>query len=154
MKDLVIGLFFAALGIVVLFMAQDFPSISGLKYGAGLFPSLIGIGLILAGLFLAAGAARQVIKSGAAEGGSLRFARPSLQGLTPLIPCVMVVGYMLLSETVGSTLYLMIAMFILFCLRGTRVLTALLIAIGFSLLISVAFTYLLSVPLPKGPLGI
>ena len=48
----------------------------------------------------------------------------------------------------------MIAMFILFCLRGTRVLTALLIAIGFSLLISVAFTYLLSVPLPKGPLGI
>ena len=59
MKDFTLGLLLLVLGIGVLLTAQDYPAIGDLRYGAGLFPSLIGTGLLAGGLCLAIGAARR-----------------------------------------------------------------------------------------------
>ena len=79
---------------------------------------------------------------------------PWASALAPLVPCGVVVGYIVLSETIGATLCLMLSMLLLFCLRGVRPIPAVLTAAIASLLIRYAFSHLLSVPLPTGPLGI
>ena len=55
---------------------------------------------------------------------------PWASALAPLVPCGVVVGYIVLSETIGATLCLMLSMLLLFCLRGVRPIPALLTAIS------------------------
>ena len=49
---------------------------------------------------------------------------------------------------------MVLIMFVLFCLRGVRLLPALITSVVAALVINYAFTNLLSVPLPQGMLGI
>ncbi len=154
MKDFTLGLLLLMLGIGVLLTAQDYPAIGDLRYGSGLFPSLIGTGLLAGGLCLAIGAARQLLRLASQHGNPDLLTLPWASALAPLVPCAVVVGYIVLSETLGATLCLMLSMLLLFCLRGVRPIPAVLTAVIAGLLIRYAFSHLLSVPLPTGPLGI
>ena len=66
----------------------------------------------------------------------------------------MVVGYIYFSDTLGTLLSMVLIMFVLFCLRGVRLLPALITSVVAALVINYAFTNLLSVPLPQGMLSI
>jgi putative tricarboxylic transport membrane protein len=154
MKDLSLGLVFLALGIGVILASQEFPKVGSLQYGAGLFPILIGTGMAVGGLLLAFGATRQIVREASQNGASSLLPRPSASWLLPFVPCVMVVGYIYFSDTLGALLSMALIMFVLFCLRGVRLLPALITSAVAALVINYAFTNLLSVPLPQGMLGI
>lgn len=154
MKDLSLGLVFLALGVAVILESQQFPTVGTLEYGAGLFPILIGSGMVIGGLLLAIGAARKVVIEARSNGTASLIPHPSMRWLLPFVPCVMVIGYIYFSDTLGSLLSMIIIMFVLFCLRGVRLLPALIISAVAALVINYAFTNLLSVPLPQGVLGI
>jgi len=50
--DAINGLFAIALGLSMILLARDLPSVRHIEYGPGLFPTLVGLGLIGAGLVL------------------------------------------------------------------------------------------------------
>jgi len=150
MKDLILGLLFAALGIAVIVMARSFGTIGGLQYGADLFPTLIGIGMLGGGLVLCVNALRQLASARAAgtPGATLSWPSPAVA-----LPVLIVIGYILLADTLGTTACLALGMFVLFCSRGVRLLPGAALSVVAALLITLAFTRLLAVPLPLGPLG-
>jgi putative tricarboxylic transport membrane protein len=154
MKDLFLGLVFLALGVAVIVASQEFPNVGDLSYGAGLFPSLIGAGMAIGGLFLMIGSGRQVIREASENGAANFLPRPGIGWLLPFVPCVAVIAYIYISDTLGALLSMALIMFVLFCLRGVRLLPALIVSAISALVISYAFTNLLSVPLPQGMLGI
>lgn len=154
MKDLFLGLVFLALGIAVIVASQQFPKVGGLQYGAGLFPVLIGAGMVIGGALLVLGATRQLIREPGPGGLAGRLTRPGAGWLLPFVPCVMVIGYIYFSDILGALVSMVVIMFVLFCLRGVRLLPALMTSVIAALVINYAFTHLLSVPLPQGMLGI
>lgn len=151
MKDLVFGMTFVALGIAVIILAQDFPVVPGMHYGADLFPTLIAIGMIGAGTVLSFTALGQIRQSSVAirlpSGGFLR----STLGLA--LPCLMVVVYILFNETLGAALMMLLIMLVLMVQQGVRILPAVAISVAATTVISLSFGHLLKVPLPVGPLG-
>lgn len=154
MKDLSLGLVFLVLGVGVILASQEFPKVGNLQYGAGLFPILIGAGMAVGGLLLAFGATRQIVREAGQNGAFSLLQRPDASWLLPFVPCAMVVGYIYFSDTLGTLLSMVLIMFVLFCLRGVRLLPALITSVVAALVINYAFTNLLSVPLPQGMLGI
>ncbi|MFP8968434.1 tripartite tricarboxylate transporter TctB family protein [Pokkaliibacter sp. CJK22405] len=147
MKDLLLGLVFTALGITTMVMSRDFQPVSGLQYGANLFPTLIGAGMTIGGILLSISASRQCFASAA---GQTTLDLPSIAAVVPVL---IVVGYILFSDVLGTTLCLAIGMLLLFLTRGVRPLPAIGISVVSALVISFAFTRLLAVPLPSGPLN-
>ena len=154
MKDLSLGLVFLVVGVGVILASQEFPKVGNLQYGAGLFPILIGAGMAVGGLLLAFGATRQIVREAGQNGAFSLLPRPDASWLLPFVPCAMVVGYIYFSDTLGTLLSMVLIMFVLFCLRGVRLLPALITSVVAALVINYAFTNLLSVPLPQGMLGI
>ena len=154
MKDLSLGLVFLVLGVGVILASQEFPKVGNLQYGAGLFPILIGAGMAVGGLLLAFGATRQIVREAGQNGAFSLLPRPDASWLLPFVPCAMVVGYIYFSDTLGTLLSMVLIRFVLFCLRGVRLLPALSTSVVAALVINYAFTNLLSVPLPQGMLSI
>lgn len=150
MKDLAFGLVFIALGITVWVLAQDFPAVPGMQYGANLFPSLIAAGMVIGGALLSVTTLRKMRRASSDNLGSGVFALPH-PGL--LVPCLMVVAYIYLSEVLGATLTMLLIMLILLLLGGVRWLPSLLISAVSTAVISLSFGHMLKVPLPSGPFG-
>lgn len=150
MKDLVFGVTFIALGALVIILAQDFPSVPGMQYGADLFPTLIAIGMIGAGAVLSFNAFGQ-IRQGA---GGTRLPSGLLRSsLGAMLPAVMVGAYIGLNEILGSALTMLLIMLVLLIQQGVRIVPASAISLTATAVISLAFSHLLKVPLPIGPLG-
>lgn len=154
MKDISLGLIFMALGIAVILASQQFPKVGTLQYGAGLFPILIGSGMVIGGLLLVISVCRHVASEARNCGAASLIPRPNRGWLLPFVPCAMVIGYIYFSDMLGALLSMALIMFGLFCLRGVRLLPALITSLVAALVISYAFSNLLSVPLPQGMLGI
>ncbi|HBX56310.1 tripartite tricarboxylate transporter TctB family protein [Pseudomonas sp. UBA2684] len=150
MKDLVFGMTFVALGIAVIILAQDFPAVPGMQYGADLFPTLIAIGMIGAGSVLSFTALGQIRQSSVAIRLPSGFLRSTL-GVA--LPCLMVVVYILFNETLGAALTMLLIMLVLLVQQGVRILPAVAISVAATAVISLSFGHLLKVPLPVGPLG-
>jgi putative tricarboxylic transport membrane protein len=150
MKDLIFGLVFIALGITVWVLASDFPAVPGMHYGANLFPSIIATGMIVGGALLSTLTLRKMRQASTNEGGGSGFALPSA-GL--LVPCLMVVAYIYLSEVLGAALSMLLIMLVLLFQGGVRWLPALLISSISTAVISLSFGHMLKVPLPIGPFG-
>lgn len=150
MKDLVFGLVFIALGITVWVLAQDFPAVPGMQYGANLFPSLIAAGMVIGGALLSVTTLRKMRRASSDNLGSGVFALPH-PGL--LVPCLMVVAYIYLSEVLGAALTMLLIMLILLLQGGVRWLPSLLISAVSTAVISLSFGHMLKVPLPSGPFG-
>src|SRR5450631_3625938 len=61
-KDFWSGIMLIAIGAVAVFMARDYPFGTALRMGAGFFPVVLGVVLVLFGLFFAARGLRSVDK--------------------------------------------------------------------------------------------
>lgn len=151
MKDLILGLVFAALGVTVIVIARSFDAIGGMQYGADLFPTLIGFGMVGGGIWLGATSVRQMIRMRATSQAAVPIEFPSL---AVVLPVLVVVGYIFLVDLLGTAATLALGMFVLFRVRGVKTLLSAAVAVAAAVLITLAFTRLLSVPLPLGPLGI
>ncbi|VFB18335.1 tripartite tricarboxylate transporter TctB family protein [Pseudomonas fragi] len=150
MKDLIFGMTFIVVGIAVIILARDFPVVPGMQYGADLFPTLIAIGMLGGGVILSVSALVKLRQNGVAMSLPADWLRSSV-GV--LLPCLMVVAYILLSETFGSALVMWAIMLVLLLQQGVRYVPALAISVIASAVISLSFGHLLKVPLPTGPLG-
>jgi putative tricarboxylic transport membrane protein len=147
--DLVAGLLATALGAAVVLHVRTFPELPDGQPGPALFPGIVGGLLVLFGLALVVRSARGRGRpaadpdAGVTTGGRLRA----------LAVLGLVVGYLLLAETLGFTVTMGVLLFLLMWLLGARPWVAALAAaatVGFVLLV---FGELLFVPLPSGPLG-
>jgi putative tricarboxylic transport membrane protein len=148
--DLVGGLLAAALGAAVVLHVRTFPGLPDGQPGPALFPGIIGGLLVLFGLVLVARAVRARDEP-AADPDAGVTARGWLRALAVL---GLVVGYLLLAETLGFVLTMGVLLFLLMWLLGARPLVAVLAAAATTGFIFAVFEELLLVPLPQGFLGL
>lgn len=147
--DLVGGLLAAVLGAAVVLHVQTFPELPDGQPGPALFPGLVGGLLVLFGLVLVV---RAVLARG--EPAADPDAGVTVQGrLRALAVLGLVIGYLLLAETLGFAVTMGVLLFLLMLLLGARPLVAVLAAVVTTGFIFVVFEELLLVPLPQGPLG-
>ena len=149
-NDAISGIFFILLGLLVFYLTRDFPIMPGQKYGAALFPRLVGSCMGIGGAALIF------------RGFRMRDEVPWVTVLdwisSPrhLVSFFLVVGalifYILISDTLGfiptATICLMV---LLVWLRGASTwLSSALISILTTLVIQQFFGEFLRVPLPWG----
>jgi putative tricarboxylic transport membrane protein len=147
--DLVGGLLAAALGAAVVLHVRTFPELPDGQPGPALFPGIVGSLLVLFGLVL-------VVR--AVLGRNRTVADPdagvTVQGrLRALAVLGLVVGYLLLAETLGFAVTMSVLLFLLMWLLGVRPLVAVLAAAATTGFVLLVFGELLLVPLPEGILG-
>jgi putative tricarboxylic transport membrane protein len=147
-SDLLAGLFVGLSGIGIIWYAQTLPLMPGQDVGPGMFPTLIGAGLVICAVLLA----RRHLRD-PARPPWLRF-HPEfrhariLAGFL-LIPATLFL-YVWFSESLGfipSAFLLLMALFLVF---RVRVRTAVPVAIAGAVVIHFLFYKLLEVPLPWG----
>jgi putative tricarboxylic transport membrane protein len=141
--DRVLGLALALLAGAVLWSSRGFPVVPGQKVGAGLLPTIVGIGLMLCGAALVA-----------RSFGSRAYAEPQVRPAERFGPAAVVVGvvlgYLLLAERIGFLVVVPIGLLLLFRVLRVNWLPSLLWALGGTVVVHVAFYKLLRVPLPWG----
>jgi putative tricarboxylic transport membrane protein len=147
--DLVGGLLAAAVGAAVVLHVRTFPELPDGQPGPALFPGIVGSLLVLFGLVLVV---RAVLGRGetSADPDAGITARGRLRALAVL---GLVVGYLLLAETLGFPVTMGVLLFLLMWLLGARPLVAVLAAAATTGFIFLVFEELLLVPLPEGPFG-
>ena len=151
MKDIILGLCFMVLGGITIYVAQQYPTMPSLQYGPSLFPSLIGGGFFIGGLVLTVTrflALRQ--QSDAPLAGKATDYR---MFFISLLPCVLVVFYIMGSEYLGAAVAMAIIMFVLMLVRKTPLLLALAVSVVAAAIIQVLFAKYLLIPLPEGLLS-
>lgn len=148
-NDIITGGVFALLGAFMLVYARELAPPRNLQYGAGLFPTLIGTGLVLVGAGIAwggvragAGARMLQLPDASAPGSWLRFAA---------IPLA-ILFYLLAVDTLGFLLTAAVILAFLFSAAGVSLRAGLPISLAVSLVFTVFFASLLHMPLPWGPL--
>ncbi|MFG6079760.1 tripartite tricarboxylate transporter TctB family protein [Paracoccus litorisediminis] len=134
-----IGLFFAS---------RQFSPIPGQKYGAETLPLVIsilagavGIWLLVQGLATERGAALTTTPD---------WAREPAAWAKIMAAIIVIAGYILVSDWLGFTISSLILVAALMLLTGTRLLTALPVALATVIVVQFAFGKLLLVPLPRG----
>lgn len=153
MKDFILGLCFMTAGVITLYVARQYPTMPSLQFGPSLFPSLIGGGFFIGGLVLAAThftAFRQQLAN--ARSGTVAAVDYRLF-LISLLPCVLVVFYVMGSEYLGAAITMAIIMLILMLVKKAPFLLALLVSIVASAIIYMLFSRYLLIPLPEGLLS-
>jgi putative tricarboxylic transport membrane protein len=147
--DLVGGLLAAALGTAVVLHVRTFPELPDGQPGPALFPGIVGSLLVLFGLVLVV---RAVLDRGraAADPDVGVTAQGRLRALAVL---GLVVGYLLLAETLGFAMTMGVLLFLLMWLLGARPLIAAIAAAATTGFMVLVFEELLLVPLPTGPFG-
>jgi putative tricarboxylic transport membrane protein len=149
-NDAFFGAFFAALGALILLQVRGFPAIPGQQYGAGVFPGLIGAGLVAAGvLLMALGVSRRAGLPWASFEPWLRLPR-HVGAVAALV--LGTVAYILWVDDIGFLLFAPALLLLWFLSLGVRLLPAVVTALVAVLLIWYVFYKLLRVPLPWGVL--
>ncbi|NVF13514.1 tripartite tricarboxylate transporter TctB family protein [Vreelandella maris] len=139
----------AALGLLIVMEAQGFPTLPGQRYGAALFPLIIGFAMIVGGIWLALTNLRPVMQRFTTPRPvKLKAAALSFHRL--FLPVWLVIGYLLLADTLGALLTLALLVAVLMLLSGVRPWLALVMALLTAAAIWGAFVYMLRVPLPLG----
>ena len=146
MHDGLLGAIFAALGLAVIVQSFGFTIPRHLQFGPGLFPRLMGAGMLVCALGLMAGSVRQKLPL---------IARPewfSDRRLTlnvVLIPAACVFYY-LASTAVGFQVAALVILVGLFMVNGVRPLQAILVGLAITAATTIVFASILHVPLPWG----
>ena len=147
-SDMTIGAALVCLALAIILESSTFPSVPGQPYGPGLFPILIGIGLAVCGLALAA---RSWARGRAFP---LAAAQPWTHSVhlagAFLLSIAAVVFYIAAVDWLGFIPTAFIALTVLFLWMRGRVASSLCLAAVVTAASYVYFFYLLSVPLPAG----
>ena len=147
LNDTLSGLLLLLFGTCVVVDARTFPASPGQSIGPGLFPILIGVGLVLCGVVLLWSGRRQ-------RGGRwLEFEEWVCQPRRAL-NAVLVVGalifYALAVETIGFFITAIVLLAVLFLAFGVRRRWIAPLAVGVTLGLHISFYSFLRVPLPWG----
>ena len=147
--DLWTGLALLAFGTAVLLRAQTFPTMAGLDYGPGLFPSIAAVGLMACGGAIALGGWR---RRGAAPGGRAPQRAPTGLGWRVAGVPAAVVFFALALPGLGFHVTAALSLGALFVLFGVGPWRAAAFALVAAVAIHAVFYTLLRVPLPWGVL--
>jgi putative tricarboxylic transport membrane protein len=148
--DTLFGLFFLALGSLVLFAVKGFPNIPGQPVGPALFPSLSATGLCISGVMLVIKGFRNQAQTAWFEWEDWIHSPRHVIALFVLLASV--VFYIAVAEPLGflpTSFIMLIALFKALRVNWRRTLTVAVIA---TLVVHFAFYKLLRVPLPWGVL--
>ena len=140
---LLFGLFWTTLGVVIWFYTDSFPELEEGYPGPALFPRVIAIGLLLAGIWLTVSAWMQ--RSHQAADASFQFDSASVIRL--VIGVVLVICFPWVRDWFGVPVALGLLIFGMAYILKPHLLTALGSAVIGALSIYSLFTYLLGVPL-------
>jgi len=148
--DFFIGAFFLIIGSGICLYASQLPVPHHVKYGPGVFPAIIGTGMILVGAAIA-------FKSLSVAKGGKWLERPSwLESPKAAIRFWIIPAsipfYMLVADSFGFVLTSMVIMSSMLWVRGVSPLRAIITGVAVSLVLTVLFASILKVPLPWGPL--
>lgn len=158
-SDRVSGVAVAALGAAAAYGGSRLPPVPGQQIGPSAFPLVVGVGLVLCGVMIAAGIGRSFEDDAEADLGSIEGSREALasadppgllRGAVALLPPALLVFYVLVVDRLGfvpTTAAMIAAMVVAF--RGSLRL-ALLLAVAAPIPIHAVFYKLLRVPLPDG----
>jgi putative tricarboxylic transport membrane protein len=148
--DTLFGLFFLALGTLVLFAVKGFPNIPGQPVGPALFPSLIATGLCITGAMLVFKGLRNKTPTAWFAWEDWIHSPRHVVALCVLLASV--VFYIAVAEPLGflpTSFIMLVALFKALQVNWRRTLTVAVIA---TLVVHFAFYKLLRVPLPWGVL--
>lgn len=146
--DATSGALLAAFGGAVAWQASGFPRMPGHVYGAGLFPIVIGAGLILCGLILVG---RGFASASPLRGVSLsEWTASGQRALGAATVIAVPLAFIWLLEPVGFLLLSAVSLFVLFQLVGVGMARAFAVSLAASLISYWLFAKLLRVPLPRG----
>ncbi len=149
-NDAVFGVLFAALGAAILWQVQSFPPIPGQKYGAGVFPGVIGAGFVLIGVLLVGYGLRQRAAVPWLELSDWTGSHRHVAGFVVIV--LGTVAYILWADDLGFLLLAPLVMTAWLVVLRVRPLPAVGLAVVGSVLIWFSFYKLLRVPLPWGVL--
>ena len=152
MKDIILGLCFVISGGITLYIANQYPTMPSLQYGPSLFPSLIGGGFLIGGLILVATQLLALKQHGGIPAAIKAIDYRML--LVSLLPCALIIFYIVGSDYLGAAVAMAIIMFLLMIVRKTPLPLALGVSIATSLIIYLIFSKYLLIPLPEGLLSL
>jgi putative tricarboxylic transport membrane protein len=144
-NDALIGIAIMIFGLVVVVHVQSYPSMGNNMPGPSLFPTIIGILLMIAG--------GVQIPKGITSRAPLvaRLPNFTLKGICNIVAVVLgVVFYIYASDTLGFLLTSFCVMFVLMLLLKGKPLPSALVAAGATLCVYILFNKMLLVPLPRG----
>jgi putative tricarboxylic transport membrane protein len=149
-SDLLIGTVLIIVGAGVLAYGLTLPPMPGQRYGAGLFPMLLGGCFAGFGTRFALIGWRERRARGTAMVSLADWARDTRLVNNILLVLALIVAYVLLSERIGFVLLSLAILMMLFWRLGVAPLRAALIAVLATAFIQISFASGLRVPLPRG----
>ncbi|KLK94536.1 tripartite tricarboxylate transporter TctB [Microvirga vignae] len=157
LSDRITGSFVATLGVLAAYGGSRLPPVPGQDIGPSAFPILIGVGLILCGLLIAAGIGHSFEEEAEADlavvEGPPEYAStkaPLTYRLRALLPPGLLLFYVVAVDRLGFVPTAAIMIFIASVAFGAKLRVALPLAALASVAIHLIFYKLLRVPLPAG----
>ena len=142
------GAFLIAFALAVMAYATSFPSLHGQDYGPDLFPTLIGVGLLVCGIILVIQGLAQRASVPMIEIGDWAQDRSNIINVVALLGCI--VFYILASDALGFIPTSLLVLTTLLIRFGSTLAMSLLLAAITTLIIHTLFAKVLLVPLPWG----
>lgn len=153
MTDRMLGLGFAALGLIILVLSLQLPApmaATRIAYGSGFFPTILAAAILASGLVMAVAKPEPFEPDDEEEEtGGNHYLRPAIVALAAL-------AYIFFSQQIGFLLLAPVILFGLLTMGRVAALQSMLISVIGSIIIYFLFAKLLLVPLPLGlltPLG-
>lgn len=147
-SDVLTGILLAIFGMAIVLFSQTFPPIHGQDFGPRAFPTIIGSAFIVCAIFLVRKGLRAHPRAPWLRlSDELRHPRSMFRFM--LVPLVLVL-YILFSDSVGFLLFSMLFLLVLFLAFEVAPLKAMIMAVVGGLVVFYAFYSLLHVPLPWG----
>ena len=148
--DLFVGLFFIALGAFACLYANSLPAPRHVEYGPGLFPAIVGFGLMATGVVIGLKSLRNLRETAWFERPNWTRSRGNATRFWSILLALPL--YMLLADTLGFLFTSTLIMTLMLRIRSVPMVRAIAISLIVSAVLTVLFASLLGVPLPWGPL--
>lgn len=148
-NDAINGFILIVLSVAMIAYTATFPAFPGQAYGPALFPRVLGtLVIICGGLLMWRGIAAR--RAGAPLGEMSAWTRQPWRVGSFFLMLVLLLAYILFSETVGFIPMAFVTLGALFLWLGVRPITALITTVVATMMIYWFFASLLRVPLPRG----